>query len=354
MISSRVPVTVLTGFLGSGKTTLLQRLLRAEGGQNVAVLINELGEIGLDHLLVKAVTETAVVLQNGCICCTIRSDLQRGLRDLIDGRSRGDVPPFDRILLETTGLADPFPIVQTVANDLMLRRQVRLANIVTTVDVLNGADQLDSHDESRRQAVIADRLVLTKTDLVPAERATALHSRLSALNPTAIVYDAQVETSLWDVLLGSDSFDETTRTSETRRWLRCLPAIDAAEDVVRSRHEEDIHTFSIRVERPIDWTVFGVWLSALVHRHGAKILRIKGLLDVPDANGPVVLNTVQRHIHPPFHLDAWPDQDRASRLVFIVKGLDPDNIRRSLDGVLASAGPLKRTELLPDLATAGA
>ncbi len=337
MNASRIPVTLLTGFLGSGKTTLLRRLLRAEGGRNVAVLINELGEIGLDHLLVKAVTETAVVLQNGCICCTIRSDLRRGLRDLIDGRSRGDIPPFDRVVLETTGLADPLPIVQTIANDPMLSRQLRLANIVTTVDALHGADQLDSHEESRHQAAIADRLVVTKTDLVAAERVGALRERLSTLNATARLADARLEPCLWDVLLGSDPFDETTRGGETRRWLRCLPALDAGPSAQMSSHADDIRTFSMRIERPIDWTFFCVWLSALVYRHGAKILRIKGLLDVPDAHGPVVLDAVQRHIHPPFHLDAWPDLDRASRLVFIVKGLDPDRVRRSLDRVLACA-----------------
>ena len=327
----RIPVTVLTGFLGSGKTTLLQGLLEGDSGARVAVLINELGEVGLDHLLVKNVTETAVVLQNGCVCCTIRSDLQKGLRDLIDGRSRGDVPPFDRVLLETTGLADPVPIAQTLTADAMLRRQVRLANIITTVDALFGMEQLDTHGESRRQAAIADRLVLTKTDLAEPEQVRSLRRKLESVNPMAMMLDAFRDRPLWPVLLDMDPFDPQTKTEEVRAWLARLPA---AEEEGHHHHDDSIRTFAVRTERRLDWTAFAVWLSALVHRHGSKILRIKGLLDVPGARGPVVLHTVQRYITPPMHLDAWPDDDHSSRLVFIVQGLPVKKIRDSLDRFL--------------------
>ena len=347
---SRIPVTVLTGFLGSGKTTLLQRLLQDEEGRNAAVLINEFGEIGLDHLIVKAVADSAVVLQNGCICCTIRSDLRQGLRDLIDGRSWGDVPPFDRVLLETTGLADPLPIVQTVARDPMLSRQTRLANIVTTIDALNGADQLDRFEESRNQTAAADRLVLTKTDLASSERIVGLRSLLAEMNPIATITDGQDDSSPWKTLIGSDTSHENTPGDETLRWLRCVPALEAKGDLANARHTAGVRSFSVRIGRPVDWTAFGVWLSALTYRYGEQILRIKGLLNVQDAYGPVVLNAVQRHVHPPFHLDAWPDEDRTSRLVFIVQGVDPDMLKRSLDRVLASADPPRAPALPREIA----
>ena len=186
---TRFPVAVLTGFLGSGKTTLLRRLLTDPGMSKAAVLINEFGEIGLDHLFVKSVAEGAVVLQNGCICCTLRTDLQQGLRDLIDSRGSGTFPDFDRVVIETTGLADPAPIAQTLLIDPMLRYQVRLANIITTIDGMLGAAQLNQHAEALRQAAIADRLVITKTDLISPEQFQTLARQLLRLNPTARAFD---------------------------------------------------------------------------------------------------------------------------------------------------------------------
>jgi len=188
-IADRIPVTILTGFLGSGKTTLLRKLLAAEGMQRTAVVINEFGEIGLDHLLVKGMTGTTVVLQNGCICCTIRSDVQQGFRELVDGRSTGEIPPFDRIVLETTGLADPVPIVQTLTADAMLRHQTRLSNIITTVDAVHGSAQLREHPESLRQTATADRIVVTKSDLANARDVELLNRKLAVLNPTARRFD---------------------------------------------------------------------------------------------------------------------------------------------------------------------
>lgn len=360
-MEERIPVTVLTGFLGSGKTTLLQRLLNCEEGAGVAVMMNELGEVSLDHLFVQKLTETTIVLKNGCICCTIREDLQTGLRELIDGRSSGAIAPFDRVVVETTGLADPTPIAQTLDGDLMLRRQVRLANIITTIDAIFGAEQLGTHEESLRQAAIADRLVLTKTDIATPEQTALAWKKIHQINPMAMVLDSNSTESLWPLLFDIDPFNPETKSSEVQSWLTRLPGIKTADSIhkehehshgeghhhddeegnVHHYHEghhhgdNDIQTFSIRTEKPLNWTAFAIWLSALVHRHGTKILRIKGLLNVPGALGPVVLNTVQSHITPPMHLDEWPDDDHSSRIVFIVQGISPKMMQTSLEHFLS-------------------
>lgn len=333
---SRIPVTILTGFLGSGKTTLLQKLLNAPGGAGAAVLINEFGEVGLDHLLVHPMAGPAVVLQNGCICCTIRSDLRSGLKELLNARDTGALPRFNRILVETTGLADPVPIVQTLIADQMLRHQLRLANLVTTVDCINGLGQLSERGEAMRQAAVADRIVMTKSDLYLGENVAALKARLEHLNPTARIINPQHCDDLWRALLGSDAFDPGSRTEEVQSWLSQLPV-----EASHSRHHSSIGSFVFRTEQSLDWTAFAVWLSALVHRHGQEILRIKGLLNVPGSPGPVVLNVVQNFIHPAAHLAEWPDADRSSRLVFIVDGLDSRATRRSLNKFLEPAAVLE-------------
>lgn len=338
-MDKRIPVTVLTGFLGSGKTTLLQTLLNCKEGSQVAVMINELGEVALDHLFVQKLTESTIVLKNGCICCTIREDLQTGLRELIDGLYSKNISPFNRIVIETTGLADPTPIAMTLDGDLMLRRQVRLANIITTVDAIFGAEQIDNHEESLRQAGIADRIVLTKTDIATSKQISDIKEKIHKVNPMAMILDANKEKSLWHLLFDIDPFDPNTKSFEVRQWLKNLPDIKSA-DSKHHYHEkyhndnDNIQTFSIQTEEPLNWTAFAIWLSALLHRHGKKILRIKGLLNIPGAFGPVVLNTVQSHITPPMHLDEWPDEDHSSRIVFIVQGLLPNMIRDSLDTFL--------------------
>jgi G3E family GTPase len=322
---SRIPVTVLTGYLGSGKTTLLNRLLRAPEAARAAVLINEFGEIGLDHLIVERVSGTTVLLRNGCICCSIRSDLKQGLQALIDGRSRSDVPEFDRILIETTGLADPVPLVQTIAADPMLRHQVELVGLVATVDALNGAAQLAAQPEAERQAATADRLVITKTDLAQPADVERLAAMLAAINPSADILRTPCEADLWDALLAGPNLDPARRIEEGRGQFQAT----AAEG-----HTAAIRSFVFHSRDAVDWSAFAVWLSLLVHRHGANVLRVKGLLNVRGARGPVLLNAVQNFIHPPVHLDAWPDDDVSSRLVFILQGIDAAAVETALEAFL--------------------
>jgi G3E family GTPase len=310
------------------------------------VLINEFGEIGLDHLLVKSVAGDAVVLQNGCICCTLRTDLQQGLRDLIDGRSVDAFPEFDRVVIETTGLADPAPIAQTLLLDPMLRHQVRLANIVTTVDGIHGLAQLRSHAESLRQAAVADRLVITKSDLISRAQLEALKRELLRLNPTSRILDAQSDGFAAGALLTDGLADPSTKLKEVQHWLASSSGA-AGHDHDHAHHDPDAHlgashsghikSFSLRIADEIDWTAFGVWLTALLHRHGEKVLRVKGLLNVSGASSPVVLHGVQHVIHPPIHLDQWPDEDRASRIVFVLQDIEPEVLDRSLRKFLHAA-----------------
>ena len=340
----RLPVSVLSGFLGSGKTTILRRILAEPWAARTAVLINEFGEIGLDHLLVRSVHGNAVVLQNGCVCCTLQSDLQQSLRELIDSRADPSIPAFDRIVIETTGLADPAPVLQTLALDYMLRHQIRLGNTIVTIDALHGAAQLDTHVEAYRQAATADRLVITKSDLADAGAVRILRARLSTLNPTARIIDVHAGGFDACSLILEGLADPATKLAEVRHWLRqagAMPHVhDADHDVARHdrrSHGPTFSSFSLRVEEQIDWTAFGVWLTSLLHRHGSRVLRVKGLLHVPDARGPIVLHGVQHVIHAPVHLDSWPDDDITSRLVFVVQDLDPRTIRDSLFTFLAVA-----------------
>jgi G3E family GTPase len=312
------PVTLITGFLGSGKTTLLKRLLVNPALSDTAVLINEFGEIGLDHHLLERIDETMVMLQSGCVCCTIRGELSTAIKDLHSRRDRGLLPSFRRLVIESTGLADPFPILSTVRADPVLRHHFCLGNVITTVDAVNGARQLDAQPESIKQVAVADRLVLTKTDLASAEVADRLTKRLRHINPGAPLWRGAEEDLDADALLSADG-------DGVERW---QPANGhTAED--HHRHSEDIRTLALSFEEPVDWTRFGIWLTMLLHRHGNELLRVKGILNVADSETPVAVHAVQHLVHPPRHLGAWPDGDRLSRLVFIARGLDPAVIERS-------------------------
>ena len=339
-----LPVNLVTGFLGSGKTTLLNRLLRAPQLARTAVLVNEFGEVGLDHLLLEKIDAETVLLPSGCVCCTIRGDLAEAIRSLFSRRERGIIPRFDRLAIETTGLADPAPIVSTLLAEPVLRHHFRLGNVIATVDAVNGARQLAEHPESVKQAAIADRIVLTKTDLAEVARVAHLRAALSRLNPTAPILDAASDPLAPDELMASDVYDPTHRSAEVRRWLdeEARAATDGGQHHHDpNRHDRAIHAFCLTFPEPLEWTGFGIWLTMLLHAHGARVLRVKGILNVAGLSTPVVIHGVQHVVHPPAHLEAWPDADRRSRIVFIVRGLEQSVIERSLAAFHRQARPAR-------------
>ncbi len=330
-----IPVNVITGFLGSGKTTLLQRLLASPRLSNTAVLINEFGDVGLDHLLLQRLDEETVLLQSGCVCCTIRSDLIAAVRDLYGKRERGDIPAFDRLAIETTGLADPAPIAFSFMADPVMRHHFRLGNTIATIDAVNGPLHLDQNPESVKQALVADRLALTKTDICDADRVREMMARLRRLNPSAPIIETSDGAFDPDDLLVADIYDPQRKAEEVRRWLSDSEAGDDHRDHPAhpgnaNRHSEGIYAFHLIYEEPLDWTAFGIWLTMLLHRHGEKVLRVKGLLNVLGMPAPVAIHGVQHVIHPPTHLKRWPGQDRRSRIVFIVRDLEQSALQRSL------------------------
>lgn len=324
------PVTLLTGFLGSGKTTLLSRLLADPTLGDTAVLINEFGEVALDHHLVERIDDTMVLLRSGCICCTVRGELAEAIRDLHSRRARGLVPPFRRLVIETTGLADPLPALTTLKADPVLRHHFRIGAVVATADAVNVARQLVTQPESLKQVAVADRLILTKSDLCDAATAAAAMAALRAVNP-----DAPLLVAGTDRLDAADILDARPLPGASRLGLRCDPVADLA-----APHGSGLSSFSLVIDEAVDWTAFGVWLSALLHRHGDRVLRVKGLLNVAGSEAPVAIHGVQQLVHVPVHLSAWPDDDHRSRLVFITRGLEPEAISRSLRafGVLARSG----------------
>ena len=326
------PVNLLTGFLGSGKTTLLQRLLADPALADTAVLINEFGEVGLDHHLLERIDDTMVLLQSGCLCCTIRGELSDALRDLHVRRAQGAIPPFRRVVVESTGLADPFPILSTVHADPVLRHHFRLGNVITTIDAVNAPTQLRRNKESVRQVAVADRLVLTKTDLAdPA----ALMNQIRAINPGAPVWRAADEPLDAAALLSHDVFELAGKSEAAHRWFAHETQAPAQAHHHDPQHGDPnrhgtIRAFTLAFAAPLDWTVFGIWLTMLLNRHGASVLRVKGILNVAGSDTPVAVHGVQHLVHKPTHMAAWPDADRRSRLVFIIDGLDPGVLERSL------------------------
>lgn len=317
--AERTPVGVVTGFLGSGKTTLLNRLLADPRMAKSLVLVNEFGEIGLDHLFIESRDGDLVLMKSGCVCCTVRGDLEDTLRGIAARRQRDAIPPFDRVLIETTGLADPAPIAALFLNNPLVAHDYRLDAIVATVDAVHGARQLAEHPESVKQAAIADRLLVTKRDLAAGGTA-ALRARLAALNPGAALHEAVNGAVDPALLFGAGPFDPEGRSERARAWL----AAERYEGHAHAHHDHDseIRSFGLVHDAPLDWGRFQRWLGALRVAHADKLLRVKGVLNVAGEAGPLVIHGVHDTFHPPVVLAQWPDDDRRSRLVLILRGLD--------------------------------
>ncbi|MFT3688536.1 CobW family GTP-binding protein [Paenirhodobacter sp.] len=318
------PVILLTGFLGSGKTTLLQRLLTDPSMARAAVLINEYGEVGLDHHLLDRIDETVMLMKSGCICCTVRGEIAEALLNLESLRVTGRVD-FDRVVMETTGLADPWPVLQTLRAHPVLRSHFASGGVLTTVDAVNAAGQLDHRAEALRQIAAADRIVLTKTDLAASGAVFNLRRRLGRINPSAEVCDGAEPVAR---LIGG-----------LAPGFLPLPP-DACDGQHHHDHDFGVQTFSMVFDRPLDWTAFGIWLGLLLHRYGDRIFRVKGILDVEGEERPVAIHGVQHLIHAPVHMTHWPEGPRVSRLVFILEGLDPTLVRRSFAAFLRLPEPV--------------
>ena len=355
-----VQVSLLTGFLGSGKTTLLNRLVKHPDMVETAVLINEFGEIGLDHQLVERIDDNTVLLNAGCLCCTVQGDLVNALSDLFIRRVKEKVPYFRRVLIETTGLADPAPIIHMLMTAPVVSNRYALDGIITTVDAVNADGQLNRHEESVKQVAVADRIVITKSDLVEPAELRALEDRLAALNPGAPRHLAVMGDLAPGILFDTGLYDPKTKSVDVRRWLRDESYApndheghghdghehehDHGHDHHHAhdlnRHDASISAFCIIRDEPLDWEAFVAWIRILIGQHGEKLLRIKGILNIAGRDKPIAVHGVQHLFHDPAELAAWPDDDRRSRLVFITRDLDRSVIEDKLDSLSEQAAAL--------------
>jgi G3E family GTPase len=312
---------VITGFLGAGKTTLLRRFLATPEGRGTAIIINEYGAVGIDDALVRNASEKTELLGNGCVCCITRTDLQIALRRLVFERERGEIPQFGRIVIETSGLADPAPILQTFSTDRALGGEFFIEVVVTIVDAVTGLTTLGWSAEARKQAILADTLVISKSDLAPPDAIAHLEERLSALNP-----HAQILTAIDGML--------------DPRWLTEPPrdAVQKLGFVAEAEHSDGISSFVLTDDAPLTWNVFARAMETLIALRGADLLRVKGFLSVEGCRGPVLVQFVQHLTHPPVELTAWPDRDRTTRLVFISRHIAEQQVRELFAAVRALAG----------------
>ena len=343
-----IPLTLLTGFLGAGKTTLLNALLRDPDLRDTAVLINEFGEIALDHLLVEKIDGDMMVLSSGCLCCNLRGDLITALEKLLRNLDNGRAS-FKRVIVETTGLADPAPLLQTLMQHPYLVMRFRLDGVVTLVDAVNGFGTLDHHPEAVKQAAVADRIVLTKSDLLDpddgAAKRDALIARLRRLNPAAPILDAAAGEAQVTAITGCGLYDPARKIPDVSRWL-ADEAIAAAHshghhhhhDV--NRHDARVQAFTLATDRAIPAAMLDLFLELLRSTHGPNLLRMKAIVNIEETpDQPMVLHGVQHVLHPATQLEAWPDDDHRTRMVFIVRDIEPRVIRELFDAFLGYTAP---------------
>ena len=331
-LAGRIPIVLITGFLGSGKTTLLGKLLRHPGMDRAAVIINELGDVAIDHQLIATSSEQMTLLGNGCLCCTVRTDLQETLREMFIKRRAGEVIDFDRVFVETTGLADPVPVLHSFQSDGLLGAQYRLDGVVTVVDAVNGMGQLDTQPEAVKQAAVADRIVLSKTDLSPND--SVLISRLQSLNPFVSITKAIQGAIDPDLLTGLSPGTAKALPAELNRWLSSGDTY--LGKALKGNHDAAIRTFSLRFERPFTWDSLNAALQTLTALRGPDLLRMKGIVNVAGEPGPVILQAAQHVIHPPVTLESWRDADRSSRIVFITRNI----AREAVETLFSAVGAL--------------